>query len=88
MAKKSYFIHVELWHNSRTQYGIAQYKTRSTSIFGNKQEIKEKLSAWADNVEEIKIDSTINNISINTDDRHIMQYGGYSNSNGLYCIVL
>ncbi len=88
MAKRFYFINLELWHNSQAQYGIAQYKTCNTSIWGNREEIQEQLKKYADNVENVKIDCTINGITINTDKRHIIQYSGYSISKGMYCKVL
>ena len=88
MAKKSYFIHISLWHNSKTEHGIAQYHTADTAIWGNREEIIDKLSKWADNVNSLKIDKTINAITINTDDRWIMQYCGYSYNKGMYCKAL
>ena len=88
MAKRFYFINLHLWHDERTQYGIAMHHTSDTAIYGNRDEIKEQLKKYADNVENVKIDCTINGITINTDKRHIIQYSGYSNSKGMYCIVL
>lgn len=43
MAKRFYFINLHLWHDERTQYGIAMHHTRDTAIWGNRDEIKEKL---------------------------------------------
>ena len=80
-------IRVSKWHNEVTKYGICTHKTSEEVIMGRLKEIAEKLRQIADNVDAVKLDNSVSSISINTDDRHIMQIAGWSYRRGMYCDV-
>lgn len=81
-------ISVNLWHNEKTQYGIATHLTRRLCMTGTAAEIERMLAQYADNADSVKIVPSVSAVSINTDDRFLFQVAGYSPSRGMYCDVI
>ena len=81
-------IRIHLWHNEKTEYGIATHETKQFIKFGTATDIHKYLRGIADNADTVKINSTVSAICVNTDDRHIFQVCGYSASRGMYSTVL
>lgn len=81
-------IELNIWHNTKTPYGVAQYHTGRKHVFGTIKGIKEQLRKIADNVDKIKFDKSVTCLAINTDERFIFQVSGYSNQRGAYCDII
>ena len=81
-------IRIHIWHNEKTEYGIATHETKQFIKFGTATDIRKYLCGIADNVDTVKINGTVSAICVNTDDRHIFQVCGYSESKGMYSTVL
>lgn len=81
-------IKLDIWYSTPARYGIATYKSGERTLLGSRSDIAAQLSAYADNVNAIRIDKTVNSIAVNTTNRYIFQVSGYSARRGMYCDVL
>ena len=80
-------IRINVWGNERAPFGIAQHLRRSYERLYTLDELRAHLRTLSDNADMIRLHRGVTTVSVNADDRHVMQVGGYDARRGLYCDV-